>query len=173
MDLGPLRLRCHESGGSLRYAAGGNQNAARVHELFQYLQRVERNPLYIGEYHRFVFAGPKRQHAFFDAADLLESLIIEEVKVESGVKHCGDDIRSDPFAQGIEHVHPGGGKACPGIAVRQVKRDVVRRLSLPEQEADALQIVSAKNLGVDQLLSGDRRLVEVSREEGVDSDYLG
>ena len=39
--------------------------------------------------------------------------------------------------------------------------------------ADALQIVSAKNLGVDQLLSGDRRLVDVSREEGVDSDYLG
>ena len=38
--------------------------------------------------------------------------------------------------------------------------------------ADALQIVSAKNLGVDRLLSGDRRLVNVSREEGVDSDYL-
>ncbi len=39
--------------------------------------------------------------------------------------------------------------------------------------ADALQIVSAKNLDVDRLLSGDRRLVDVSREEGVDSDYLG
>lgn len=39
--------------------------------------------------------------------------------------------------------------------------------------ADALQIVSAKNLGVDRLLSGDRRLVDVSREEEVDSDYLG
>ena len=38
--------------------------------------------------------------------------------------------------------------------------------------ADALQIVSAKNLGVDRLLSGDRRLVDVSREEGVESDYL-
>jgi predicted nucleic acid-binding protein len=39
--------------------------------------------------------------------------------------------------------------------------------------ADALQIISAKNLGVDRLLSGDRRLVDVSREEGVDSEYLG
>ncbi len=39
--------------------------------------------------------------------------------------------------------------------------------------ADALQIVSAKNQGVDHLLSGNRRLVDASREEGVDSDYLG
>ena len=28
-------------------------------------------------------------------------------------------------------------------------------------EADALQIVSAKHLGVDQLLSGDKRLVDI------------
>ena len=40
-------------------------------------------------------------------------------------------------------------------------------------EADALQIASAKNQGVDQLLSGDRRLVEVSQKEGVKADYLG
>ena len=40
-------------------------------------------------------------------------------------------------------------------------------------EADALQVSSAKNLGVDQLLSGDRRLVDVCREEGVKADYLG
>jgi len=40
-------------------------------------------------------------------------------------------------------------------------------------EADALQIVSAKNLGADQLLSGDRRLVDVSQEEGINADYLG
>ena len=40
-------------------------------------------------------------------------------------------------------------------------------------QADALQVVSAKNVGVEQLLSGDRRLVDVSREEGIDSDYLG
>jgi len=40
-------------------------------------------------------------------------------------------------------------------------------------EADALQVSSAKNLGVDQLLSGDRRVVDVCREEGVKADYLG
>lgn len=40
-------------------------------------------------------------------------------------------------------------------------------------EADALQIASAENLGVDQLLSGDHRLVDVSKEEGVNADYLG
>ena len=39
-------------------------------------------------------------------------------------------------------------------------------------EADALQISSAKNLAVDQLLSGDHRLVDVSREEGINADYL-
>jgi predicted nucleic acid-binding protein len=40
-------------------------------------------------------------------------------------------------------------------------------------EADALQIVSAKNLGVDQLLSGDQRLVDISRKEEVNVAYLG
>ena len=40
-------------------------------------------------------------------------------------------------------------------------------------EADALQIVSAKNLGVDQLLSGDQRLVDISRKEEVNAAYLG
>ena len=40
-------------------------------------------------------------------------------------------------------------------------------------EADALQIVSAKHVGADQLLSGDQRLVEVSRKEEVNAVYLG
>lgn len=40
-------------------------------------------------------------------------------------------------------------------------------------QADALQIASAKNVGVDQLLSGDHRLVDVSKEEGVNADFLG
>lgn len=40
-------------------------------------------------------------------------------------------------------------------------------------QADALQIVSAKDLGVDQLLSGDQRLVEVSKKEEIDATYLG
>jgi predicted nucleic acid-binding protein len=40
-------------------------------------------------------------------------------------------------------------------------------------EADALQIVSAKDLGADQLLSGDRRLVEISRKEKLSAAYLG
>lgn len=34
-------------------------------------------------------------------------------------------------------------------------------------EADALQIVSAKYIGADQFLSGDKKLVEVSRAEGL------
>jgi predicted nucleic acid-binding protein len=40
-------------------------------------------------------------------------------------------------------------------------------------EADALQIVSAKHLGVDQLLSGDQRLVDISNKEEVEAAYLG
>jgi len=40
-------------------------------------------------------------------------------------------------------------------------------------EAGALQIVSAKNLGADQLLSGDERLVDISRKEKVNAAYLG
>jgi predicted nucleic acid-binding protein len=40
-------------------------------------------------------------------------------------------------------------------------------------EADALQIVSAKTLGVDQLLSGDQRLVDISNKEKVNAAYLG
>jgi predicted nucleic acid-binding protein len=40
-------------------------------------------------------------------------------------------------------------------------------------EADALQIVSAKTLDADQLLSGDQRLVDASRKEEVDATYLG
>ena len=40
-------------------------------------------------------------------------------------------------------------------------------------EADALQIVSAKHFSVDQLLSNDRRLVDVSNKEGVNALYLG
>ncbi len=40
-------------------------------------------------------------------------------------------------------------------------------------EADALQIVSAKHLGVDQLLSGDQRLVDISNKEEVNAAYLG
>ena len=40
-------------------------------------------------------------------------------------------------------------------------------------EADALQIVSAKHHGVDQLLSSDQRLVDISRKEEVNATYLG
>ncbi len=40
-------------------------------------------------------------------------------------------------------------------------------------EADALQIASAKNLGADQLLSGDQRLVDISRKEEINAAYLG
>jgi predicted nucleic acid-binding protein len=40
-------------------------------------------------------------------------------------------------------------------------------------EADALQIVSAKNIGADQLLSGDQRLVDISKKEEVNAVYLG
>lgn len=40
-------------------------------------------------------------------------------------------------------------------------------------EADALQIVSAKNVDADQLLSGDQRLVDISRKEKVNAAYLG
>jgi len=40
-------------------------------------------------------------------------------------------------------------------------------------EADALQIVSAKHLGVDQLLSGDQRLVDISNKEEIEAAYLG
>ncbi|MGD0496760.1 MAG: type II toxin-antitoxin system VapC family toxin [Candidatus Bathyarchaeia archaeon] len=39
--------------------------------------------------------------------------------------------------------------------------------------ADALQVVSAKHLGVDQLLSGDQRLVDTSNKEEVKAAYLG
>jgi uncharacterized protein len=39
-------------------------------------------------------------------------------------------------------------------------------------QTDALQIASAKNIGVDQLLSGDRRLVDASKKEGINADFL-
>lgn len=39
-------------------------------------------------------------------------------------------------------------------------------------EADALQIVSAKYLSADQLLSGDRRLADISKAEGLNATYL-
>ena len=40
-------------------------------------------------------------------------------------------------------------------------------------EADALQIVSAKRLNADQLLTGDRRLADISNKEAVNATYLG
>ena len=40
-------------------------------------------------------------------------------------------------------------------------------------QADALQIVSAKDIGTDQLLSGDQRLVEASKKEELNATYLG
>jgi predicted nucleic acid-binding protein len=40
-------------------------------------------------------------------------------------------------------------------------------------EADALQIVSAKHVDTDQLLSGDQRLVDISKKEKVNAAYLG
>ena len=40
-------------------------------------------------------------------------------------------------------------------------------------QADALQLVSAKYANADQLLSGDKKLVEISKEEGVKATYLG
>ena len=40
-------------------------------------------------------------------------------------------------------------------------------------EADALQVVSAKHLGADKLLSGDKRLVGISEKEEVNAVYLG
>ena len=40
-------------------------------------------------------------------------------------------------------------------------------------EADALQIASARLLGVDRLLSGDQRLVDISSKEEINATYLG
>jgi len=39
-------------------------------------------------------------------------------------------------------------------------------------EADALQLISAIHVGSKQLLTGDRRLAEVAREEGLKAVYL-
>lgn len=40
-------------------------------------------------------------------------------------------------------------------------------------QADALQLVSAKYINADKLLSGDKKLVEISKAEGVKATYLG
>jgi len=40
-------------------------------------------------------------------------------------------------------------------------------------ESDALQIVSAEHVGADRVLSGDQRLVDISKEEEVNAAYLG
>lgn len=40
-------------------------------------------------------------------------------------------------------------------------------------QADALQIVSAKYINTDQLLSGDKKLVDISKTEGINATYLG
>lgn len=40
-------------------------------------------------------------------------------------------------------------------------------------QADALQIVSAKYINTDQLLSGDKKLVGIAKEEGINATYLG
>jgi predicted nucleic acid-binding protein len=39
-------------------------------------------------------------------------------------------------------------------------------------QADALQIVSAKYINADQLLSGDKKLVDISKAEGINATYL-
>ncbi len=40
-------------------------------------------------------------------------------------------------------------------------------------QADAIQIVSAKRVGADLFMSGDHRLVEIAREEGLNAVSLG
>ncbi len=40
-------------------------------------------------------------------------------------------------------------------------------------EADAIQVVSAKHVNADSLLTGDKRLHEVAADEGLNSKYLG
>lgn len=40
-------------------------------------------------------------------------------------------------------------------------------------EADALQLVSAKSVNAEQFLSGDKRLLEISKAEGFKTTYLG
>jgi predicted nucleic acid-binding protein len=40
-------------------------------------------------------------------------------------------------------------------------------------QADALQITSAKYINTDQLLSGDKKLVDNAKKEGINATYLG
>ncbi|MGQ9469901.1 MAG: type II toxin-antitoxin system VapC family toxin [Nitrososphaerales archaeon] len=40
-------------------------------------------------------------------------------------------------------------------------------------EADALQLVSARSVSAEQFLSGDKKLVEISKAEGLKALYLG
>jgi predicted nucleic acid-binding protein len=40
-------------------------------------------------------------------------------------------------------------------------------------QADALQIISAKYINTDQLLSGDKKLVDNAKKEGINATYLG
>lgn len=40
-------------------------------------------------------------------------------------------------------------------------------------QADALQIISAKHIKADQLLSGDKKLADIAKTEGINATYLG
>ncbi len=40
-------------------------------------------------------------------------------------------------------------------------------------QADALQITSAKHVNADQFMTGDKKLAEIAKTEGINTQYLG
>ena len=126
------RLKARRNGGQ---PAGGDHHAAAAGVLLQLSERVQRNPLDVGQNHRLVLVGPQRQRSLFDPSDLAQHLVVEEVEVEPRFEHGRNDIRPQPIAQLIDRLHVPRGEAGPGVVVGQIQGNVVGRLALTQQAA--------------------------------------
>src|SRR5262245_29834472 len=74
------RSKSGSAGGS---SASGYQGAACAGELLQLLQRVQRDALHVGQNDSLVSVGAQDERASFNFSSLFESVIVEQIEVES------------------------------------------------------------------------------------------
>ena len=76
--------------------------------------------------------------ALVHAPDLSQRCIIKKIKVITGFEDSRNNVLADQLSQSVDHVNMSRREMGVRITIRQIKSDIVCRLSLAQQITQAL-----------------------------------
>src|SRR5258708_2236925 len=121
-----------------RKPPGSDHCAAAAGKSLQRFHDVERNPFDPGQNYDAVLVRTKRQRALVHAPDLSQRCIIKKIKVITGFEDSRNNVLADQLSQSVDHVNMSRREMGVRITIRQIKSDIVCRLSLAQQITQAL-----------------------------------